>query len=201
MRDECLQLSDYSREWIDGQRAAGAAGGGREQRQPFVDRGAIVDDVVNRVLVRPVYETPHCQLVMCVDCCESGSLADLPFCLAPSGQWWVTSGQVRRDETVSGVRPMEWDCGQGVVIAFSAAEDLKGASDDEGGFLTFAILASGMGRPPTAGAPLTIGSVFREISADVRRRVQVARRRHPRLTQVPVLSCSHFASLGSPLHF
>lgn len=102
---------------------------------------------------------------------------------------------------------MEWDCGQGVVFVFSAAEDMTIAHDMNGGFLTSALLESGIARPPSIEHPLTIGGVFEEIRASVSRQnreheLRAERDGEPQeFRQIPVLSCSHFPSLSSPLYF
>lgn len=95
---------------------------------------------------------------------------------------------------------MEWDCGQGVVIVFSAAEDMTNANDLDGGFLTSAVLASDIGKPPSVMRPLTIGAAFQQIRVNVWEQNQ-RQSNAANFRQVPVLSCSHCPSLTSPLYF
>lgn len=93
---------------------------------------------------------------------------------------------------------MEWDCGQGLVVIYSAAKDMTNATDVNGGFLTRAVLESEMAQPPRADRPLTIGKAFEQI----RLRVWELNQQDPvNFRQVPILSSSHFPRLDTPLYF
>lgn len=175
------------------------------REQNYVETGTIVDNVINQVLVDPVIQTPNCQLLLVFDTCMSGSIADLPMVLHNKAPLWVASDWARRDEMFLGIRPMEWDCGEGSVFCISAAEDWKSTYDLEGGILTHALIESRLNRTVSSENSLTLGGFFDDIRNGAARHRERLRGKCEELGMQapiehnPVLSSSHFCSLSTPL--
>lgn len=175
------------------------------QEHSFVESGTVTDNAINDILVDPVRRAPHCQLFALFDACMSGSILDLPMTLHDQDDVWMTSDWARRDEIFLGMRPMEWDCGEGNVFCISAAEDWKAAYDVKGGFLTHALMETELNRDVAESNYLTIGSLFADIRARVEnfqtqfREACAARGMERPTRHHPVLSSSHFCSLHTPL--
>lgn len=166
------------------------------EEQRFVDRGMLVDNDINRLLCEPVFKSPNTQMIIVFDCCRSGTGADLPFELDESCRFWRTTGEAARDEESSGVLPMPWECGKGIVWCVSACRDAELAAEEQGGnggMLTNAFVSTM--RPQHA--VVTFRDVLRDISESIRRKCTALANDGVVHDQTPIFSSSHCCSLST----